>query len=75
MFIKNISVVDSMPTELKQQAIKDLKSIELAKSIVSYIEQSPAGHNSDPWTEWLTELDKKRNSDWRQTLSIGKYYQ
>jgi wyosine [tRNA(Phe)-imidazoG37] synthetase (radical SAM superfamily) len=75
MFIKNISVIDSMPTELKQQAIKDLKSIELAKSIVSYIEQSPEGHNSDPWTEWLTELDKKRNSNWRQTLSIGKYYQ
>lgn len=70
----NYSLAD-LPLAAKSQAIEQLDSVTALQGIASYL-KSRLNYNEDSgWTQHLDQLDAKRNTNWRQALSIGQYYQ
>lgn len=74
MTINNVDVIKSLPRAVKSIAIEQLKSFEMLKDIVSYIELSKDIENSTGWTEYLDSIDIKRKLYWRDQLAIGNYF-
>lgn len=60
--------------EIKQQAITDLKDIELYQGIVAYLKNHINAIANDDWTQALDRIDQRRGTDWKKSLRIGKYY-
>lgn len=59
--------------EIKKQVIEQLQNNSLMAGIVKYIKSVPTHCNSD-WIKVFEDNDKKRNTNWRTSLKIGKYY-
>lgn len=58
--------------KVKQQVVSDLENIPVFNGLVNYIKLSTSS-NADI-TLHLDTFDLKRNTNWRKSLKIGKYY-
>lgn len=58
----------------KQDIIAQLSDIPLLKSIATYTESVMDSPASNAWQIKLNNIDKRRGTNWKSTLQIGKYY-
>jgi sulfatase maturation enzyme AslB (radical SAM superfamily) len=65
--------VNSLPYHIKQQAIQELQSIEQYRGLVSLLRGADSTVDNT-WIEKLTTIDQRRQTDWKKSLRIGKYY-
>ena len=65
--------VNLLPQYIKQQAIQELKSIEQYQGLVNLLEDTNSTVD-DTWIKKLTTIDQRRQTDWKKSLRIGKYY-
>ena len=68
----NYNVTDLLPN-VKQEAISVLSSIDQFSGLVKILKSTMNSHN-DNWTQQLNQIDQRRNTSWRESLQIGKYY-
>jgi hypothetical protein len=59
---------------VKHKVIEELKDIEKLKGIVNYINSTIDTPSTKLWTHDFDQIDKRRGTDWRESLKIGKYY-
>jgi hypothetical protein len=58
----------------KSRMLQELENIDQMQGLVNYIRSSQTKSRSDIWIEILENYDQKRNTSWRESLQIGKYY-
>jgi hypothetical protein len=65
--------VTLLPQHIKQQAIDILLPIENYSGLVNLLKvQQPTINNH--WIKKLDAIDQRRQTDWKKSLQIGKYY-
>jgi uncharacterized Fe-S cluster-containing radical SAM superfamily protein len=63
----------NLPANIKIQAIQDIEKIGVFGGIVEILKSSMDVHNAN-WYRALDSIDQRRNTSWRKSLRIGKYY-
>lgn len=63
-----------LPPEIKQQAVKELENINQYQGIILYLKNHINYVATESWMQALDSIDKRRGTNWRQSLRIGKYY-
>jgi hypothetical protein len=63
-----------LPIAVKNHVIDHLGSIPELSGIVNYIKNTLIINENNNWTLMLDKIDNKRNTNWRNSLAIGKYY-
>jgi len=63
-----------LPIVVKNHVIDHLGSIPELSEIVNYIKNTLTINEDNNWTLKLDKIDNKRNTNWRNSLAIGKYY-
>lgn len=66
--IKNLNLA------AKEHAIIELLHSDKFQGIVDYLKSTINYKHSDDWTIKLDKIDQRRQTDWRQTMRVGKYY-
>jgi len=66
--------VKFLPTNIKNDAIDYLIAEPRLIGIVNYIKNTLSITKNNNWIINLEDLDSKRNTNWRNSLTIGKYY-
>jgi len=66
--------LEHLPMVVKHKVIEELKDIEKLKGIVNYINSTIDTPSTKLWTHDFDQIDKRRGTDWRESLKIGKYY-
>jgi sulfatase maturation enzyme AslB (radical SAM superfamily) len=65
--------VNALPQHIKQQAIYELESIEQYQGLVSLLKNTNTSVD-DTWIKKLNAIDQRRQTDWKKSLKIGKYF-
>lgn len=60
--------------KVKQQTIRDLENISVLSGIAEYLKSTLNHDTNNQWIDILTGLDQRRNTNWKKSLKIGKYY-
>lgn len=60
--------------QVKLRAIDDLRNIDQMSGIVNYIKMSIHQPETDSWIDIFNDYDQQRNTNWKESLQIGKYY-
>jgi organic radical activating enzyme len=68
----NYNISDLLPN-VKQETISALSTIEQFSGIVHVLKSTMNNHNNN-WITRLDQIDQRRNTRWRKSLQIGKYY-
>ena len=63
-----------LPIVVKNHVIDHLGSIPELSGIGNYIKNTLIINEDNNWTLTLDKIDNKRNTNWRNSLTIGKYY-
>ena len=58
----------------KSRMLQELENIDQMQGLVNYIRSSQTQSRSDIWIKILENYDQKRNTSWRESLQIGRYY-
>lgn len=58
----------------KQEIIDQISTIPQLKAIATHVESVQSRPSYNGWQKSLDEIDKRRGTDWKSTLQIGKYY-
>lgn len=64
--------VTLLPDYLKQLAIDQLLPIDQYSGLINLLKLKKT--TSDKWIDELNAIDHRRNTDWKKSLKIGKYY-
>jgi MoaA/NifB/PqqE/SkfB family radical SAM enzyme len=64
--------VTRLPTHLKQLAIDQLLPIDQYSGLINLLKIEKT--ISDDWIDKLNIIDQRRNTNWKKSLKIGKYY-
>jgi hypothetical protein len=65
--------INVLPQHIKQQAIYELESIEQYQVLVNLLKDTNTSVN-DSWIKKLNAIDQRRQTDWKKSLKIGKYF-
>jgi sulfatase maturation enzyme AslB (radical SAM superfamily) len=68
----NYNVTD-LSLKIKQEAISALSLIDQFSGLVEILKSTTYSHN-DNWMQQLNQIDQRRNTSWKESLQIGKYY-
>ena len=60
--------------EVKHKAIEELSKIDVYQGLVSYLKNHINYFSNVNWTYKLDDIDRRRGTNWRENLSVGKYY-
>jgi hypothetical protein len=63
-----------LPTEIKKTAIEKLSKKQRLLGITNYLKSTMNVETKQSWIDKLTAIDQRRNSNWVDSLEIGKYY-
>jgi len=63
-----------LPTAIKTRAINHLSSIHELSEIANYIKNTLSKNEDNSWVSTLDNLDSKRNTNWKNSLAIGKHF-
>jgi len=63
-----------LPTAIKTCAINHLSPIRELSGIANYIKNTLSNNEDNNWISALNNLDTRRNTNWKNSLTIGKYY-
>lgn len=63
-----------LPKEIKQHVIDELNGIDEYQGIITYLVNSINYITVQNWTQSLDQIDRRRGTNWRKSLRIGKYY-
>lgn len=58
----------------KQDIINQVSTIPQLESLTNYVKSVQSHPPSIEWQHSLNAIDKRRGTDWKSTLQIGKYY-
>lgn len=61
-------------TEVKQRAISELENVSALNGIAEYLKSTLDYSINDKWINKLNSIDQRRNTNWRKSLKIGRYY-
>jgi len=60
--------------DVKHQAIEKLSAIDGLSGIVNYLNTTLDHEESSHWIDAFNQIDKRRGTNWKESLQIGKYY-
>ena len=66
--------IGELSDTVKQDAIKNLNQINTLAGIIQYINSTASSSQPPSWISKLENLDQQRNTSWKKSLNIGKYY-
>ena len=63
--------VSALPQQVKNTAIEQLSRFDALTPLTNHVKYTPA--SSYPWVQTLDTIDRRRRTNWRSTLMIGKF--